>query len=130
LKEKSQTSQHPTLKYFSSVISTKILRNKPCNFWTAKSFNNPMEELYAKGLGSLKFYGKWMLFDQILLSKNFFPPKAKHLQFQEACIFNEPFLQNPKGPFKGQPFRTYSGKYYLGGYSDHFPVYVLLIKKA
>ena len=92
----------------------------------AKSFNNPMEELYAKGLGSLKFYAKWMLFDQILLSKNFFPPKAKHLQFQEARIFNEPFLQNPKGPFKGQPFRTYSGKYYLGGYSDHFPVYVVL----
>ena len=96
----------------------------------AKNFNNPMEKLHAQGMGSSKFYGKWMLFDQILLSKNFFAPKAKQLQFQEAAIFNEPFLQNPKGPFKGEPFRTYSGKYYLGGYSDHFPVYVVLQKRT
>jgi len=26
--------------------------------------------------------------------------------------------------FQGRPFRTYAGTRYLGGYSDHFPVYV------
>ncbi len=27
---------------------------------------------------------------------------------------------------RGYPFRTFSGNRYLGGYSDHLPVYVIL----
>ncbi|MDB9961500.1 endonuclease, partial [Oceanihabitans sp.] len=32
------------------------------------------------------------------------------------------------GKYKGSPFRTYAGKKYKGGYSDHFPVYITLKK--
>jgi|SaaInl0LU_22_DNA_1037365.scaffolds.fasta_scaffold00859_11 endonuclease/exonuclease/phosphatase family metal-dependent hydrolase len=84
---------------------------------------NPMLPLFQEGQGSSKFYGKWMLFDQILISKNLV--KSPKIQFQKAKIFNAPFLTNPLGKFKGEPFRTYTGKYYLGGASDHFPVYLI-----
>jgi len=30
------------------------------------------------------------------------------------------------GKYKGQPFRTFVGKKFKGGYSDHFPVYIQL----
>ena len=33
------------------------------------------------------------------------------------------------GRFKGYPLRTHAGGEYLGGYSDHFPVYVFLVKE-
>ncbi len=99
------------------------------NHLAINGLKNPMVDLYTNGLGSLKFYGKWMLFDQILLSSPFFEPKPNKLVFKEANIFNADFLTNPRGRYKNTPFRTYSGKYYLGGCSDHFPVYVLLESK-
>ncbi len=91
------------------------------------NFTNPMLDLYKKGHGSSQFYGVWMLFDQIVLSNNFFSNTATTL-FKEAAVYNESFLTNALGKFKGTPFRTYTGKYYLGGYSDHFPVYIILEK--
>ncbi|MEO6346429.1 MAG: hypothetical protein ABIO60_00835, partial [Aquaticitalea sp.] len=42
----------------------------------------------------------------------------------KADIFDEKFLTQNDGKFKGQPFRTYLGKKYKGGFSDHFPVYI------
>jgi len=50
------------------------------------------------------------------------------LQFGEADIFDEDFLKSHNGKFKGTPYRTYVGKRYKGGYSDHFPVYITLKK--
>ena len=43
---------------------------------------------------------------------------------------NKSFLKNPSGNYKGYPFRTYGGSSFLGGYSDHFPVYMFLVIKA
>ncbi|MGI9546079.1 MAG: endonuclease, partial [Flavobacteriaceae bacterium] len=38
----------------------------------------------------------------------------------------EYFLTEWKGKYRGNPFRTYVGRKYKGGYSDHFPVYIQL----
>ena len=90
---------------------------------------NPFEKLMNITQGSLSYYSQWHLFDQIIFSHNFFKmEKGKH-SFQNADIFDEPFLMEWKGRQKGLPFRTFSGKRYLGGYSDHFPVYINLRKK-
>jgi len=97
------------------------------NHLAIKGIQNPMLKLYKQGLGSSKFYGEWMLFDQILLSSSFF--ESKCLSFVKAYIYNETFLTDPKRKKKKEPFRTYTGKYYQGGFSDHFPVYVLLKTK-
>lgn len=96
------------------------------NHLATKSIINPTSKLHKEGLGTSKFYGSWMLFDQILISNNFLDNDK--LKYENIHIFNDDFLVNPKGRFKGEPFRTYTGKYYLGGYSDHFPIYILLKK--
>ncbi len=64
------------------------------------------------------------MFDQILISTNFFDTKCTQFNLSEDKIFNSQFLTQYHGKFKGQPFRTYVGKRYKGGYSDHFPVYI------
>ena len=87
-----------------------------------EDFYNPMESLFSKGLGSLTYKGKWNLFDQIIISKNFFNTNSQH-SFIKAAIFNKKWLQTYKGKYKGSPYRTYVGPWYKGGYSDHFPVY-------
>ena len=91
------------------------------------SLFNPFERLYRFGLGSLAYRDKWNLFDQIFFTANFVNADGGGYKFWKADIFNEPFLITKKGRYTGYPFRTYAGGSYMGGYSDHFPVYIYLI---
>src|SRR6218665_1214980 len=90
---------------------------------------NPMEKLHADGIGTLAYKDNWNLFDQVLLSKAWLPGNYESWQYYAVRVFNKPFLKNASGRFKGYPFRTYSGSKYTGGYSDHFPVYIIIAKE-
>ena len=87
---------------------------------------NPMEKLISHDRGSANYNFKWNLFDQILFSRDFLTDRQGKHSFTGAGIFNESFLAEWGGRFKDSPFRTYAGRRYLGGYSDHFPVYIQL----
>ena len=87
---------------------------------------NPMEKLITPERGSASYKRSWLMFDQILFSHNFFNYEKGTHSFDEANIYDEEFLTEFKGKFKGTPYRTYAGKKYIGGYSDHFPVYIYL----
>lgn len=89
---------------------------------------NPMATLRSFTRGTTKHGGKWCLFDQILMTTNFFRSSKDRFEFYKADIFDEDFLKLFNGPYKGAPFRTYVGKKYKGGYSDHFPVYAIFKK--
>ncbi len=89
---------------------------------------NPMETLRSFNRGTTKHGWQWNLFDQILFSTNFFEHSKNEFEYSSANIFDEDFLKLFKGKFKGTPFRTYVGKKYKGGYSDHFPVYAIFKK--
>jgi predicted extracellular nuclease len=81
---------------------------------------NPMTEMEENGKGSLIHLGKWHLFDQLILSTNLMGGGS--IRFESAGIFKPDSLQDKFGRHKG-PLRTFAGKRYIGGYSDHFPVY-------
>ena len=52
-------------------------------------------------------------------------------KFFKAGIYNPSYMITSKsGKYKGYPFRSFQNNHYSGGYSDHFPVYIYLIKKA
>ena len=87
---------------------------------------NPFKTLWTNEEGSLAHFSEWNLFDQILVSINFFDTSESPLDFVKADIFNPKFLTTYHGKYKGEPFRTYVGKRYKGGFSDHFPVYIEL----
>ncbi len=88
---------------------------------------NPMERLHLpKQRGSANYKNTWSLFDQILISHNFLNFEKGTHSFSKADIFDNAFLREKSGKYKGNPHRTYAGRKYLGGYSDHFPVYVIL----
>ena len=86
---------------------------------------NTVELLLTKYAGSLNHQHTWNLFDQIVVSNNFLQQHENDFQFEESKIFNLKELQEYKGKFKGNPFRTYAGPHYLGGLSDHFPVFAI-----
>ncbi|MGG8497381.1 endonuclease/exonuclease/phosphatase family protein [Tenacibaculum sp. TC6] len=98
------------------------------NYLVKNDFFNPMESLHRKNNGTLTYLGEWHLFDQIIVSKNFFSENSS-LHFTGAYIFKKPWMRIYKGKFKGSPFRTYIGPWYEGGFSDHFPVYIKFLTK-
>ena len=89
---------------------------------------NPFYSLYNKGIGSLAYRDNWNLFDNMILSKALISDQDG-FHFYKAKVFNKRFLQNKTGRYKGYPKRTFVGSAFLGGYSDHFPVYIILIKQ-
>lgn len=92
------------------------------------SLYNPMLQMTKKGAGTLAYRDSWNLFDQILLSPSLVKKSGGDFYFWKAGIFNPDFLISEKGRYKGYPFRSYANGNYVGGYSDHFPVYVILVK--
>lgn len=91
---------------------------------------NPMERLFKKGVGSLAYRDKWNLFDQIYCTMNFISEDKKKYSFWKAGVYSPEYLIDPSGKYKGYPLRTYAVGSYIGGYSDHFPVYLYLIRKV
>ena len=79
-------------------------------------------------MGTLLYKGKWNLFDQILISKSLLEAK-KGLVYESNEVFNREYLIQQDGNYKGSPLRTFGGRSWLNGYSDHLPTIVYLEKK-
>jgi predicted extracellular nuclease len=123
LKENDKNSKIIIMGDFNDGPANKSVKN----FVSHHSLYNPMATLKSRSRGSLSFRREWNLFDQIIFTTNFFD-RENYLSFEKADIFDADFLKLFKGKYKGNPFRTFVGKKYKGGYSDHFPVYIILEK--
>ncbi len=110
---------------FKKVLLTK----SELDSLQSTDYFNPMEKLYNKGFGSLAYRDQWNLFDQFVMTANL-TKKNTGFFFWKANIYAPRFLRTKRGRYQGYPFRTYSGTTYQGGYSDHFPVYLYLLKET
>ncbi len=91
-------------------------------------FYNPMHDFYKRGIGTLAYRDAWSLFDQLILSAALVDPDVPGFRFHKAQVYNQPYLIQQEGRYKGYPFRTFDFEEYMGGYSDHFPVLLYLVK--
>jgi len=89
---------------------------------------NTMYGFYKDGIGTLAYRDAWNLFDQLIISQAFLNGD-QGFQFNRSRIFNKPFIRQQDGNFEGYPWRTFVGGRYVGGYSDHFPVYLVLYRE-
>jgi len=94
-----------------------------------KGIYNPMETMFKKGLGSNAYRDAWSLFDQVLITKPLLEKDYSSFRFYKAGIFAKNYLINKKGRWKGYPFRSFSDGGFTNGFSDHFPVFVYVIKE-
>ena len=90
---------------------------------------NPWVDNYKNGMGTLAYNDSWNLFDQIILSAAFLNKEQTGYYFSEAKFFRKPWMIQQGGRYKGYPRRTYVFNKFIGGYSDHLPVYIVLMKK-
>jgi hypothetical protein len=90
---------------------------------------NPFEAPFKKGIGTLAYNDSWNLFDQIMVSSGLLEKNQSGFFYKDYGIFSKPFMIEKSGRYKGYPKRTYDFNNYIGGYSDHFPTYIVLVKK-
>jgi len=105
---------------------------------TPDDFFDPFLSMFRNGYGSLAYQGEWSIFDIIQVNYNLAvapdggfkiaPLVKKKKKLFYGRIFQKPFMTQQSGQYKGTPFRTFSGGAFIGGYSDHYPTYILITR--
>ncbi len=93
---------------------------------------NPFYDMLMAGYGTLAYNDIWNIFDNIIISENLINAPSAELKLQKsiynsqfyANIFKPSYLIQQEGRFKGYPFRSFSRNKWMGGYSDHLPVFI------
>ena len=99
-------------------------------------FFSPFLSMLKAGYGSLAYQGEWNIYDILVVNSNLAHPAnatlgiipiVKHRFY--GRVFHKPFMTQQEGQYKGTPFRTSSGGAFIGGYSDHYPTYIVVSTK-
>lgn len=130
--EESRIKRHFAMKTLKSLVDSLNTMNPGGKIIAMGDFNDtpdsePFEiisqvlvnkgfPLHEKGLGTIRYEGKWDLIDMFLVS----PDIDQNTQME---IVKVPFLMVRDTKHSGEkPLRTYSGPKYIGGVSDHCPI--------
>lgn len=87
---------------------------------------NPFESMTSKGMGTIAYRDAWDIFDIIMITEPLIKEDYSSYRYWKAGIFNKPYLIQSTGQYKGYPLRHSANE---EGFSDHFPVYIYLIKE-
>ena len=97
-------------------------------------------------VGTLAWHTGWNMFDQIMISRPLYYANlhshesvdsvSNHLHSYENKLWGSPrinvykrswMLQHDGNKYDGWPLRTFAGKKYMNGFSDHLPVYTDIV---
>lgn len=135
------SAQEPDIKMFAmgdfnddpvdaSLTKHLMAVEKVSELSAEKPYLNLMYPLFKKGVASLAYRDAPNLFDQIIVSRNLISDKVgPTFSVMKAEIFAPAYLISKDGNYKGYPFRSWVGDTFTGGYSDHFPAFVVLQKE-
>jgi hypothetical protein len=83
--------------------------------------------MFYKGNASLFYRDAGDIFDQIMVSEALIKNDYSTYKYWKAGIYNKPYMITTIGQYKGYPLRHSMTEI---GFSDHFPVYIYLIKEV
>lgn len=80
--------------------------------------------LAEKGEGTHSYKETWNMLDNLIVSENLLKKGwGLRLVPESASIYRPIWMQDKYSRHPGAPYRTYAGPKFIGGYSDHFPVF-------
>ena len=118
-------NDNPTDNSIKKILAVKSDKKK----LKENDLFNPFENMFKKGMSTLGFRDNINLFDQFILSSSISTNNYKVYQFYKAGIFNPTYLTTKQGKYKGYPYRSFANNKFTGGFSDHYPVYIYLIRE-
>ena len=100
-----------------------------------EDFFNPFLSMIKAGYSSLYYRGEGNIFDIVMVNKALADAEDDTFEIQPILkkkfygrIFSKPYMTNQSGQYKGTPFRTFSNGAFVGGFSDHYPTYIVIKK--
>ena len=116
-------NDEPKNKSIERILKAKLDKNiREDEFYNLMADPNKNEE------GTSTHMGEWLTIDQIMVNRNFLQNKNDKTSIlnNKATIYTKEdvLYYRPNGNCK--PNQLYGGDHYLGGISDHLPVYVVL----
>ena len=89
---------------------------------------NHMYSIHTSGTGSYFYKGEWGALDQMITSHGLMQEKGWHVANGSAGVLRDEKILFRDKDGVARPSRTYAGDSYKGGYSDHLPVFLNLVK--
>lgn len=116
----------PNDKSIYKTLNAKSLKD---NIHNDKLYNMFLHRVKKRRQGTYKHKGVWTFLDQFIVSGNLLRKESNiNIKNNEANVFNPSFLNETDETYGGvKPFRTNLGPRYLGGFSDHYPIYLDLV---
>jgi hypothetical protein len=112
-------NDEPEDKSLSEILQACNLDHEYCKLYNLMTRLNKGTLYYA---GTVP---RWYAFDHLIVSKKLLESNHSHgPKVIHWDIFDAEWLREAD---TGRPYRTYKGPAYVGGFSDHFPVYLDLI---
>lgn len=109
----------------------KTLKARSLNYHLSKDelYNMFFHRIKEPDFGTYKYQGQWGILDQFIVSGNLLmKTNTVFVKNREAHIFKAGFLMEKDEKYGGErPYRTNLGPRYIGGFSDHLPIYMDLI---
>ena len=100
-----------------------------------QDYFSPFLSMFKAGYSSLYYRGEGNIYDCVLVNYNLAHAPEGTFQIIPITkkkyygrVFSKPFMTNQRGQYKGTPFRTFSNGAFVGGYSDHYPTYIVIKK--
>jgi predicted extracellular nuclease len=122
--EPADSSLHKVVKAKKPITNTEAWHNTDLTY---EAMINLMFPLKEKGKGSYKYRKYWNMLDQILVNSSLFIGRdGIQVAENSTGIYAEDWMKQKTPKYFGSPLRTFGGRKYLAGYSDHFPVYTKL----
>lgn len=114
--------------YPTDTSLTQVLRANGNPNYTAAELLNLSHLPHSQGKGSHQHKGEWGMLDHLIVSQGFAKPQeGLRLESESTQLMDADWLmyRNHRTGIE-KPSRTYAGRKYHGGYSDHLPVYLNL----
>lgn len=120
-------NDYPTDESMTELLRAGDLDN--ANHADYTLFNLMYRFLKMNNVGSHKHDDFWGCLDQMVVSRALLDSNTStFILNKEAHIFMDDFMVEPDEKYGGyKTFRTFLGPRYIGGYSDHLPVFIRLL---
>lgn len=114
-------NDYPSDSSLSMVLNAKALVGDNPN-----ELINLAWDADANDLGSYNYKGDWGTLDQFIVSANLFDKGLLSVDASSYIIVKKDWMLYTNSKGEKSPSRTYGGKNYYGGYSDHLPILLKL----
>jgi len=107
-----------------SLISVLKAHHTTGRLETGQLYNLSAQLAQDSTVGTYNYRGKWNVLDQFIVSADFLTDRKGLHSGNSARVFRKKWLTYNDKKDGPKPSKTYGGKNYYGGFSDHYPIYI------